>query len=504
MEEMQQEMFSEERIFTAKILVPYALAALGVDWISQWNISSVLVSAVVGYGIYQLTPALYELEQNTHVIKKVKNFVARERGALPKPSTAENDGQPYMLCLGQSLTTRKRLDIHVDKVYGNGIIIAGVQGSGKSFLTGRIMEQIGKTQGPMIIFDHKGEYASLSAIPYLKVLQTGLFDDTLHALKVDEQGEQFDLTVDTVDQFVEKVLTEEYQAVINLPSYGDDWIARAQVVSEVTRVIMRWAAHQKHTDRLPCFVFMDEAQLYLPQDMALLPREARVEEGKEIANDLINSYFKLVSNGRSNGFTVAFATQSLTYIAKAFIKSCNIKIIMKHTENNDLDMCERMISKKIAVREDIENFKPGEAVVFGMGVTQRVKFDGRKSPHHSSTPDYKRLVEVRERRKSSVLAPASRETDRLAENITAKLTKEFTIEEIYAFLQARNQPLPVQVDEEPEPEVDAELQRALDAFEQGHKTIDRLQAKLGMKSREAARKLYTRANMYLEENAAKE
>jgi len=293
------------------------------------------------------------------------------------------------LDLGHVLATGQAFAPHFNALFGKGVIASAVQGSGKSQLLGRLIEQAAKCGVPMVVCDHKGEYAPVTELSFVNGLRAGspeLRD------RVTENCQYFELTVENADQFVATVMMYRYQAIIDLPSYGDNWLARAEIVAEVGQALMRYAAKQRKYGALllPCLVALDEAQLYLPQNVNLLPPEAK--KNTEVLDSLNNAYFSLVSNGRSNGYTVVFATQSLTYIAKWAIKSCQIKIFGRHVEKNDLDMCGETISPKIATRADIETFTPGVGVVFGFTPTALVvKFDLRLSRDDSETPGLERL-----------------------------------------------------------------------------------------------------------------
>jgi len=292
------------------------------------------------------------------------------------------------LDLGCVLATGQAFAPHFNALFGKGIIASAVQGSGKSQLLGRLIEQSAKCGVPMVVCDHKGEYAPVTELPFVRGLRAG------SAELRERVGEcqYFELTVKNADVFVASVMEGRYQAIIDLPSYGDSWLERATIVAEVGQALMRYAAKQRKMGvmLLPCLVALDEAQLYLPQNVNLLPPEAK--KNTEILDSLNNAYFSLVSNGRSNGYTVVFATQSLTYIAKWAIKSCQIKIFGRHVEKNDLDMCGETISPKIATRMEIETFAPGVGVVFGFTpIALVVKFDLRLSRDDSETPGLERL-----------------------------------------------------------------------------------------------------------------
>jgi hypothetical protein len=291
------------------------------------------------------------------------------------------------VCMGKVAATGQRFDPHFDGFFGKGFIAAAVQGSGKSMLCGNIIEQAGKCGVPAIVLDHKGEYDPITELSMLNGCRVGATNE-------------FDimLTPENAYQVVSTMFENRYQMIVHLPSYGDGWIDRARIVAAVGKALMKYASVQRQqgNELLPCLVELDEAQLYIPQNVNLLPPEAR--RTPEVLEELSNSFFSLVSNGRSNGYTVFFATQSLTYIAKWAIKSSQIRIYMKHAEKNDLDMCEDTIPASVATREMIENFPPGTGVVFGLTPKAMVvTFDKKQSRDESETPNMQRLREPRKR-----------------------------------------------------------------------------------------------------------
>jgi hypothetical protein len=301
-----------------------------------------------------------------------------------------------------------RFEPHINALFGKGAVFAAVQGSGKSMLNGLIIEQSGECDAPVIVLDHKGEYAPVTELGHLNGLIAG---GPRAAKKAEQNGVPFfELNTRTADAFVEKVIVGHYQAIVLLPTYGDSWLARAEIVAEVGQALMRYSGRQRLLEKkvLPCLVFLDEAQLYLPQNVNLLPPEA--QKNRDVLDNLSNAYFALVSNGRSNGYTMCFATQSLTYIAKWAIKSSQIRVIMRHVEVNDLDMCEKMINPAVATREEIESMPAGVGVVFGFTPKPMVvQFDTRESRDDSETPGIDRLRTSRE------IEPIARSTAKVSD-----------------------------------------------------------------------------------------
>lgn len=418
-------------------MIPTLASFAGVELISHSQLG-LIVGAVIGYGVYKLGPK--EVDISTLREKLIEFYPGdlKPRGlfqtadvdeiveSAPAPHEAEPEPEEETqevvasvaaifpsypddetLRLGRVLGNNARFDPHIDGLFGKGLIASAVQGSGKSTLNRLIIEQAGKCGVPVVVFDHKGEYGPITELPFVLGMRAGS-----DALQSRIGPSCFRLTPENADKFVACVMEGRYQAIIDLPSYGDGWLERADIVAAVGQALMRWSARQREMGGvlLPCLVFLDEAQLYIPQNVNLLPPEA--QKNREVLDSLSNAYFALVSNGRSNGYTVCFSTQSLTYIAKWAIKSCQIKVFGRHTEKNDLDMCESIISSKVASREDIETFAPGVAVVFGFTPQAMVvSFDKSQSRDISETPGISRLRQRQTVRQQQSYAPQQRSHD---------------------------------------------------------------------------------------------
>ena len=299
------------------------------------------------------------------------------------------------LRLGRVVATGERFDPHFNALIGKGWVAAANQGFGKSILNGVIIERAGRCGLPVIVLDHKGEYHTVKELSFMNALLVG-DSGTDYALPIGNGSDELALYADA---FIEHVMQGRYQAIISLPSYGSGWLGKATISAAIGQALMRYAEKQRRLGNklLPCLVIMDEAQLYLPQDQTLLPPEAL--ENKATLSELKNAYFALVSNGRSAGYTLGFATQSLTYLAKWAIKSSQVRIFGRHAEKNDLDMCESIINPLVATRKDIETFPPGVGVVFGLTPQPMiVQFDKKQSRDESETPKMEML-----RRPRSVL-----------------------------------------------------------------------------------------------------
>jgi len=374
------------------------------------------------------------------------------RGSFEKLLNEDRSEHPdnETLRLGVDTKKKRRFDPWINDLFGKGMIVAAVQGSGKSMLCGLIIEQAAKCGAPAFVFDHKGEYSEIVDLPFVNGLRAG--SDRLRS-----RVNCFELSADNAYDFVQLVMQERYQAIIHLPSYGDGWLDRAEVVAAVGSALMRYSAYQRECGNpiIPAIIFQDEAQLYIPQDPRMLPPEAR--KNSDILDSLNNAYFALVSNGRSNGYTMCFATPSLTYVAKSMIKSCQVRVLMRHAEKNDLDMCEQIVNGA-ATREEIESMPVGTGIVFGFTAKPVVvKFDTRQSRDLSETPGIERLRQ-----------PRSRDID------TENLAKGTTI------LPETMDDLPMKADRHSSPRLNSVLGKALKLYSEGYDSSRTLGAAMGV------------------------
>jgi hypothetical protein len=304
-------------------------------------------------------------------------------------------------------------------------------------LNGLITEQVGECDAPVIVLDHKGEYVPITELAHLSGLIAGSEQAKKHAEKRDVPF--FELTTKNADAFVKKVITEHLQAIVVLPSYESSWLARASIVCAVGQALMRYSEAQRENEEpiLPCLVLVDEAQLYFPQHVELLPSVAK--RNPDILDNLFNAYLALVSNGRSNGYTMCFATQSLTYIAKWTIKSCQIKVLMRHVEHNDLEAIEKSI-KGTVTREEMITMPAGVGVVSGFTPKPMiVQFDTRQSRDESETPGIGRLRAHanREAEQEAVQEQGSPDARRIVDGLLALYQEgKLTAEQCQTLLEA--------------------------------------------------------------------
>lgn len=280
--------------------------------------------------------------------------------------------------------------MHINGLLGAGALIAGCQGAGKSNLLGLLSHGASKCGVGVLIVDYKGEF-----YPVLDVVDIGVRAG--HPNLAAEAGERYYvLTPSTAPDFADMFLTfsdQGFVAVIDVPSYGGEVNLLAETLALVLNSLMDWSQRQKPADRLPCLVITDEAHNFVPEQ----PSRSGLRMAKAQFDGLQSAYTRILNAGRSYGFTAVMATQRLTNIAKWSISNLQVKVIMRHTEKNDLDRCEEEAGE-VADRATVKQMPKGSGIVIGLPPDpQIVAFKKQPAEHISVTPQIERVHERRGR-----------------------------------------------------------------------------------------------------------
>ncbi len=320
-----------------------------------------------------------------------------EQSVFPQYPHNERLSLGYLTKVG----TLARFDPHMDMLLGKGLIVSGIQGSGKSNVAALVLESAGRCRMSAVMFDYKREYHTVVA-----VLPNGIRAG--HASLKESAGPgYFVLNKETAPEFARLVMTDGYQAIVDLPSYGESLDEQGKIITAVLNALMSWSKAQDEDGCLPCLVMLDEAHWFLPQRVELAPTLE-----KDTFNSMQSAFYGICNQGRSFGYTMCFFTQRIKNMQKWAIANCQTKVVMKHTEKNDLNECEQEVEKEVATRQEIANLADGTGVVIGFThPAMIVHFDRRESKHVSNTPKiarshtaFKPLQEQRVIRQQPVLS----------------------------------------------------------------------------------------------------
>lgn len=332
-------------------------------------------------------PDLFERsEQSSMVDVPMRRAQADNNEMEPlQPSTGasffERFPQNETMYLGRVVTTGQRFDPHIDWLLGDGGVIAGQPGAGKSNLLGLMATGAARCGMAAIVIDYKREFYTLNQV-------VEGFCWAGHPGFAAEAGESYyALTAETAADFADIVMSWNFLAVIDVPSYAGRANELAETLTALLNALMDRAQAQKESERLPCLLFVDEAHNFWPEERKL---SAFSTMKKESFDALQAAHNRIVTGGRSYGFTMIVATQRIANIAKWAIAPLQIKVIMRHRELNDLKRCKEDAGE--ADQRAITTLEPGQGIVIGLTDDPiTVQFDRQPARHVSVTPTIKRV-----------------------------------------------------------------------------------------------------------------
>ncbi len=388
-----------------------------------------------------------------------------EQAVFPQYPQNERLSLGYLTNVGKLA----RFDPHMDMLLGKGLIVAGVQGMGKSNIAALVQESASHCDMPTVMFDLKREFHTI-------------VDVAPNAIRAGHESLQgsipgyFVLSAENADEFAHMVMTGKHQAIIDLQSYGRNLTDAANIITAVLNSFLAWAKAQGEDNCIPCLMMLDEAQMFLPQNPQLSILSANT------INTLQAAFFEMCNMGRTLGYTMCFFTQSIANMQKWAIRNCQRKIVGIHVEKNDLDRCEEEVDEDVATREKIKTLPEGVGVVIGFTPTQQlVKFDKRISRHVSNTPSIARLRQpLKEQR---VITPSSVQPSNTPHtSSTVAITERQTQQKDVAPLP---QPIIPEKDNRPKAN-DIDLAEAIEAYNNGATNRRKLADKFGMSETQGA------------------
>ncbi len=161
---------------------------------------------------------------------------------------------------------------------------------------------------------------------------------------------------------------------------------RAAAIVYLVNDLITYTSSQEQSKRLPCPVFLDEAQYWLPQEsVSYLSRETQ--------RRLIDTFNILLSTGRKRGLTPFIFTQRIAQIDKSTI-SLGMQIFMRQVIDNDQKRCMDYIrSDVIGDKKHLATLAEGQGIVcLPGGVQLMIQFDERQSTHLSHAPTVDRVL----------------------------------------------------------------------------------------------------------------
>ena len=339
----------------------------------------------------------------------------------------------------------------VNSVLGATLLYCGIRRAGKSNGMATTIEELARHLVPMLICDTDDEYGSLVDRRYLPRgvmagslnLQITAGAQLPHYIPIDLNG---------AFEFGKSIPEGLLQVVLNLRSFESDDEA-ALIICEIIAGLHAWEVGRPNSNRLPCMVFLDEANKWLPQQMG----ESTLS--KDVLHELQKAIFgTMVRRGGKQGLGLAVATQRISELDKRALQSI-FKFLFMQTEQVDI---ERYMALGLD-KDDILTLQQGECFVFSpQAIGFRVMFRKRTSPHMAHTPGLNQLLAHRQRMQpleaftsrsyvSGVIEPlAPKEVGQVAETSSVK-----GMPATHTYQSRQN----------------AKLDKAFECFTQGHTSV---------------------------------
>jgi len=149
-----------------------------------------------------------------------------------------------------------------------------------------------------------------------------------------------------------------------------------------------WESNRANGSRVPCMVFLDEANKWLPQNEreSYLRREVQVELQKAM-------FGTMVRRGGKQGLGLALTTQRIVELDKRALQT-TWKFLFQQSEQVDIDRYRALGLDK----DEIMTLRRGECFVYSPQVIGfRIAMRARRSPHLAHTPGLEQLLAHRRR-----------------------------------------------------------------------------------------------------------
>src|SRR5205807_4577122 len=233
------------------------------------------------------------------------------------------------------------LRIHPDILIGNGngIFGSGIQGSGKTGILVRILEQAARFHVPMMVFDREGDLLSAASLFPRGVI--GTYQNCPTA---------------------KDIISGELQVVYDLSTWqGMD--ERGSFVANMVNSLYRVVDALPVSHRTPCLIALDEAALFLPQ------RRGEVFS-VDVYKAMADAFHNVATTGRKRGLTPVLFTQKISEVNK-LVLSPGTYIMLKQVVHTDLkryldyiertDIFQYMTDRQIC--QFVNSLQQGRAIV---------------------------------------------------------------------------------------------------------------------------------------------
>ncbi len=270
------------------------------------------------------------------------------------------------ITIGKSLisNTPFKLDVQ-EHLINRGLAILGKRGSGKSYSSGKVCEELLEIGQPIIVIDPMGEYVSLKERYPITVIGFGNPEYAdIAGIKVEDAGKIARLTV-----------LNNQSIIIDLKNatMKQKFMFLSNFLSSLYEV--------ERTERKPYVLVLEEAHQLCPEKSMV-----RLKEVKEYQNKVLYWIYEIASTGRHLGLGFILVARRTAEVSKSVLAQCELKFIFK-VDGVDLERLKPYIPSEML--EKARTLAVGECIVIGLESPDVIKILPRKCTHKGVTPKVK-------------------------------------------------------------------------------------------------------------------
>jgi hypothetical protein len=238
-----------------------------------------------------------------------------------------------------------------------------MRGSGKSWTSAVIAEELARTGIPFIVVDLMGEYKTLRE--KFPVLITALGTPKYADIHLSEEQARV-LAQRIVQTGISVVLDLKHATMLQRYAFLAKFLKGFYRVEEK---LMK-----------PYVLILDEAHRITPEKGVIKLREVR-----DVQTQVEYWVYEIGATGRHYGIGFIAVARRTAEISKMTLTQCELKIVHKVSDPIDLDkLKEYGLSSELLVQ--VERFKPGDAVVVGLEKPKIIHVKPRVCSHGAKTP----------------------------------------------------------------------------------------------------------------------
>jgi hypothetical protein len=271
-----------------------------------------------------------------------------------------------------------------------------MRGSGKSWTSAVIAEELAKTGILFIVVDLMGEYKTLRE----------KFPVLIAALGTPKYADIKNLSEEQASVLAERIVQTGISVVLDLK--------HATMLERYTFLAKFLEGFYRVEEKLmkPYVLILDEAHRITPEKGVIKLREVR-----DVQTQVEYWVYEIGATGRHYGIGFIAVARRTAEISKMTLTQCELKIVHKVSDPIDLEkLREYGISSELIAL--VERFKPGDAVVIGLEKPQIIHVKPRICSHGAKTPLAKPV-------ETPNLAKAIQELTKLIKTSASKLSKSF-------------------------------------------------------------------------------